>query len=101
MLPIAHQLADGRQQQQNQDGKQQRHRPHTDQGSTIYGLRVGMRLVGKAEISGLHAKRQQYQYQRHIGIDICDDAVASAGSRELGRIEWYQQVVQEPPDNAR
>ena len=60
-----------------------------------------MSLVGKAEISGLHAKRQQYHSQCHIGIDISDDSVASAGSRELGRIEWYQQVVQEPPDNAR
>ena len=60
-----------------------------------------MCLVGETEIGGLHSKRQQYQNQCHIGIDVGNDAVTTAGSRELSRIERHEQIVQEAAYDAR
>ena len=60
-----------------------------------------MGFIGESEIGGLHTKRQQHQHQCHVGIDIGDDAVASACCRKLGGIEGYKQIVQESADDAR
>ena len=86
VVAIAHQLTDGRQEQQHQHRKHQRHRAHRDKRSTINRLRVGMGLVGESEIGGLHTKRQQHHCQRHVGIDVGDDAVTATSRRELRRI---------------
>ena len=101
MVAIAHQLTDGRQEQQHQHSKHQRHKAHRDERSTIYRLRVGMCLVGESEIGGLHTKRQQHHCQCHIGVDVGNDAVSATGRRELSRIKRHEQIVQKTANDAR
>ena len=52
-------------------------------------------VIGKTEQGGFHAKRQQHQYQRHIGIDIGTHTIVARRFRHIVRIEWYQQIVKE------
>ena len=89
MLAVAHQRADRLQEAEHRHGKKQRYRAYADKRRSIDRLRVGMRLVSKTEIRGLHAEGQQYKHQGYISIDVRNDAVASAGSRELRGIERH------------
>ena len=58
-------------------------------------------VVGKAEQGCLHAKRQQNQYQCHVGIDIGADAIVAGIVRHIVSVERNQQIVQEPAYDTR
>ena len=101
MVAIAHQRADGLDEDDNQCSKEGRDRTHTDQCGGIDHLRVCVCLIGEAEIGGLHTKGKNYQNQRHVGIHIRNDAITARGCRELGCIEWHKQIVQESANDTR
>ena len=60
-----------------------------------------MRLVGEAEIGGLHSEGENHQNQRHVGVHVGNDTIAPRGCRKLGSLERNQQIVQESADDAR
>ena len=57
-------------------------------------LAVVTLLIGKAEKGGFHAKYENHQHQRHIGINVGDCAVAASGCRKFVCVERHQQIVE-------
>ena len=57
-------------------------------------------LVDKAEEGGLHAISQQYEKQRHVGVNIGNDAVSATFRRQFCRVQRHKQVVEKPPYDA-
>ena len=53
-------------------------------------------LIGKAEEGSFHAEGEYHQYQCYIGVEVCHNAIATAGNGDDVSVEWYQQVVKEP-----
>jgi len=100
MVSIANGTTDGTDKAEDQQQEYSRERCDSNEGGGEDGVGLGLFIVGKAEQRGLHAKGQQYQYECRVGIDVGADAVVARVLGHVMRIKRYEQVVQEPADDA-
>ena len=56
-------------------------------------------LVGKPEECGFHAECKYHQDKCCIGIEIGDDAIASACGRDDMCVEWDKQIIEKASHN--
>ena len=100
MVGIAHQIRNGMQQAENQREKGQSDAPYHKERSRIDLLFVLALLGSKTEQRGLHAESQKGKEQGGISVEVGHDSVSSASRRYLIGIDRYQQIVQEPANDA-
>ena len=97
---IAHRPADGVQQAKDKYQKQYPNTAHQPQGGAEHHARVLDLLVCKAEVGGFHAEGKQHEQQGRPGVEVADDAVASAFSCDFSCVKGYEQVVEKAADDA-
>ena len=66
----------------------------------VDGLRILVGLVDVAEEGGLHAIGQDYEQERRIGVDICNDTILSAARGKCCRLNRHQQIIDETARDA-
>ena len=101
VVAVAHQISQRMQEHAHDGSEDKRCRGDHAQRGRINALGVLALLAHEAEEGGLHAVGEQDNEQRHVGIDIGDDAILSTGSIEPLRLDGHQKVVDEPRHNAR
>ena len=100
MVGIAHEPAQRTDEQQHQRHEPSRHGAHADERGRIDAHGVFVRLVGEAEVGGLHAEGEQHHDECRVGIDVGDDTIAARSCRKRSRVERHKQVVQEAANDA-
>ena len=98
MVGIAHPAGNAAQPQQHQGDECQAHAAHSDEGSGVDASRVALVLaVDEAKQRGLHAESEDDEKQRGVGIDFRHHAISTGRSRDFGRVERHEQVVEKAP----
>ena len=101
MVLIADERGDGAEEGKHHGDGQQRCEADHAQGGGVDALRVFTFLGHEAEEGGLHAIGEQDDEQRHIGIDVGNDAVFATRCGEACSLDGYEQIVDKSGDNAR
>ena len=101
MVGVAH---EGR--QRPDEGQHQRHEggrggSHAYEDGGVDALWVFALFVGKTEEGGLHAVGEYDKQQGRVGIHVGYHTVTAALGRQLGCVEWHEQVVEKPTNYAR
>ena len=99
VLCVVDELPNGAYEAEDQHEEQRRERTNDRHCGGEYGVRLLPIIVGIAEECSLHAKGEEDHQECRVGIEVGDDAVASALCRDATCIERHKHVVQETSDN--
>ncbi len=93
-------LADGADEAENQHQEQHRESGNDRHGRGEDGVWALALVVGIAEERGLHAEGEEDEQQGGVGVEVSDNAIASALSGDAARVERHKHIIEETPDDA-